>query len=200
VFVEAVVFLAAIIGVLLAISAFIFHLITYKPDAESVNIDTERVLDAVADTAMEEIHKTSKLILDELDEKYKALLFVYQLMDDKKKEFEDGGENAGFDISVGAKQDNIIKFPSELDISVGDDLDYPTLPETPPERTPVDILMADPIPLEEEPAGIIAHPRYDEIRDLMEQGYTIAETARKLSMGQGEVKLIIGLSGRASGR
>ncbi|MCL1988127.1 MAG: hypothetical protein FWG64_09195 [Firmicutes bacterium] len=85
-FVEAVVFLGAILGILLVVSSFAFHVITRKDNP--ANVDVEQVVDNVADEALEEINKTAKLVLDELNEKYNALLFVYQLMDDKQKSLE----------------------------------------------------------------------------------------------------------------
>ena len=180
-FVEAVVFLSAIIGILLALSAFIFHMIT-RGKGES---DVEGAVDAVTDAALEEINKTSQLVLDELNEKYNALLFVYQLMDDKKRElkiFDDASENERVEVAntdltdtEAAKAVAIEDEPPELDISIGDELEivYP-------------------------PEGLNSHPKYGPIRELLDDGLGISEIARKLNMGQGEIQLIIGLSGRAS--
>ena len=134
-FVEAVVFLSAIIGILLAISSFIFHMITRDQQAGNWKEDIEGAVDAVCDAALEEITKTSKIVLDELDEKYKALLFVYQLMDDKEKGLKDDvapdvfADNGSFDLgfSHGVEEEldgNIVDDGfSGMDISIGDDID-----------------------------------------------------------------------------
>lgn len=149
-FVEAVVFLSAIIGVLLALSAFIFHMIT----RDKGKFDIEGSVDAVTDAALEEINKTSQLIMDELNEKYNALLFVYQLMDDKKKEIEKNTPVAAaeteetLDRKMVAEHDvEEEKYDGlELDISIGDELEV--IPIEPLSEEP---LMAEPLPEESVP-------------------------------------------------
>ena len=234
-FVEAVVFLSAIVGVLLALSAFVFHMITRKPEEEPEKV--EQAVDDAADAALEEITKTSRLILDELNEKYNALLFVYQLMDDKKKEIDDEDPP----VSADAEPELIT---TELDISIGDELEHfplegltdtdyieytndfvyndtdeilndnnDNIEEHFEEHlikdeqiemklvVPEDIntIMAEAIPEIASPVETykpIVHPRFDEIKELQGKGLTLPEIARQLGMGQGEVDLIIGLSGR----
>jgi DNA-directed RNA polymerase specialized sigma24 family protein len=44
-------------------------------------------LDTAADTALNELSETGRIILDELNEKYQAMLFLYALLDEKKKEY-----------------------------------------------------------------------------------------------------------------
>lgn len=183
-FVEAVVFLSAIIGVLLAFSALFFHVLTRKANHD----DIESAVDAVTDVALDEINKTSQLVLDELNEKYKALLFVYQLMDDKHKVV--GAEkavsegNSSWDSVVGEEdspqdiaQDSGNSEKVELDISIGDELDIKPM-------------------VEELQVSLSTHPKYGIIKELLDGGIAISEIAKRLNMGQGEVQLIIGLSGR----
>ena len=226
-FVEAVVFLAAIVGVLLALSAFVFHMITRQPEEEPEKV--EQAVDAAADAALEEITKTAQSVLDELNEKYNALLFVYQLMDDKKKEI-DGGEHAGGELAgdkeSGALAASLDLLSTELDISVGDELElYPLaysdiegleagtgganssakMPDTSVAElamaaiegiNPSDETVAFGTINPAEAQKLIAHPRFDEIKELQDEGLSLPEIARNLDMGQGEVSLIIGLSGR----
>lgn len=200
-FVEAVVFLSAIIGVLLALSAFVFHMIT-RDKTTGGYADIEEAVDAVTDSALEEINKTSKLVLDELDEKYKALLFVYQLVDDKKKALEtDSPEEV--EEAEETEGSGEIKEVSELDISIGDDLTMESLMEAAgiePEISYLEPGPGDEFPaetVEAEPQGFITHPKYASIRELLDSGLSVAEAARRLDMGQGEVQLIMGISGRA---
>ena len=195
-FVEAVVFLAAIIGVLLSLSAFIFHMITRKPEDETDEKDEQALaltLDAVTDAALEEINKTAQLVLDELNEKYNALLFVYQLIDDKHKALEasDGattGPSMGLELGLGLG----------LDVSVDDGLEL-----APTKIIEENIAGADlrqEIKPEPEPSiekrAIFAHHKYSVIKEMQDEGLPISEIARRLNMGQGEIQLIIGLSGR----
>ena len=144
-FVEAVVFLAAIIGVLLAFGAFIFHMITRKPEEEPE--DVEKLVDAAIDAALEEVNRTSQLVLDELNEKHNALLFLYSLMDDKQKEIEEGNGlpngasyaagpkdyaiDRSFATELDAGKAAILETGSGLDISIGDELDHIPLDELP---------------------------------------------------------------------
>ena len=201
-FVEAVVFLAATIGVLLALNAFIFHMITRQRKDEN---NPEQLLDAVADEAMEEINKTSQLILNELNEKYQALLFMYQLMDDKQKEMDEQKVSA----LLGAAEDSgvlveISKTAAAMNGEPKAASEFEFVSEPEPEQ------LAEPATVqqileqqvynqqtEKEPPRILTkHPRYGEIKELQEQGLPVEEIARKLSIGKGEVSLIIGLSGR----
>lgn len=54
-------------------------------NAVSVTSALEKI-DAAADTALTELHTTVNQALAELDEKYQAMLFLYNLLDEKKKE------------------------------------------------------------------------------------------------------------------
>ena len=213
-FIEAVVFLSAIIGVLLALSAFVFHLITRSKSPLGAQ-EVEEALDAVTDLALEEINRTSKLVMDELEEKYKALLFVYQLIDDKQKELEAGKEESALERAA----DILTNQLNELDISIGDDLEVNPVSVEDVEVSEKDmdvseedidetLGLADFIGLDEAvvPADtkvnesslprIAAHPKFEAIKELQDIGLGIAEIARRLDMGQGEVQLILGLSGR----
>lgn len=261
-FVEAVVFLAAIIGVLLSLSAFVFHMITRTPEAEPERV--EKAVDDATDAALEEINRTSQLVMDELNEKYNALLFVYQLMDDKKKQLDEGALEAATDDGLEEADKEADKEAAEtagttaedkeatgtagttsettaeewavnLDISVDDELDVVSLGQTgqtgqegqegqishleqqlkqlsqlykqpdppekeeqvkPPEKEPeIKPEINSEIKPEIELPKIPFHPKYESIKELRAQGLDFPEIARQLNMGQGEIKLIIGLGG-----
>jgi len=234
-FVEAVVLLAAIIGILLALSAFVFHMITRKDKTET-DENIEKMVDAAVDVALEEVMRTSQLVLDELNEKYKALLFMYQLMDDKHKELEDKAVEVEAASSEQVFSEELIpeEVPSEPEIKVIEQFHEPPaeievtleeaeafLEEVIPEEekgswldrmiNEQDLNISDIIEeskTEMQALGIIhekpkpppkvlsAHPRYEDIRALYEIGFSIPEIAKELNMGSGEVRLIIGLSGR----
>lgn len=88
---DAVAWISLIIGIMaitVSIPVFIISLRNKKYARE--DLDQIQALltqiDEAADTALNEINKTSKLALDEIDEKYQAMLFLYNLLDEKKKE------------------------------------------------------------------------------------------------------------------
>ena len=245
-FVEAVVFLSAIIGCLLALSAFVFHMITRQNQLGSEN--PEKLFDAVVDEALEEINRTSQLVLDELNEKYKALLFMYQLMDDKQKAIDEVGhtviienpmaiasqvnptaEMVAENPEIKAERDSAInpEIKAERNSVVNHEVkaehDSAVNPEAKSEQdSTVDYDFAewlntkqtDNLLDDKEIQDLMTdesstrenenvkqnkrpvHPRFDEINELKSQGLSVAEIAKRLGMGQGEISLIIGLSGR----
>ena len=242
-FVEAVVFLSAIVGIILAISSFIFHAITRKVDVGDLDEKVAILVDRAADMALEEFNKTSQIVMDELNEKYKALLFVYQLMDDKQKELDDTKSETKSEEAPVAKPpdslDSAISTGFGLDIKIDDDLDVQEILLSPSEVVEEDIVegdfdtfdvaiieeaLAEEVPTEivlevpnedarevryeEIPMEVVefppviqhrnafSHPKYPEIKELLDQGYSVADTARRLGVGTGEIQLIIGLSGR----
>ena len=160
-FVDAVVFLSAIIGVLLAIVAFVLHLVTRKADNRS-----SLAVDQAANAALMEINRTSQLVLDELNTKHQELLFLYQLLDEKKK-----------DIDAGNAQ-TIVAAPLA-----------PVTLIAPAKITPAKKIVRK---IHSRPA----HPKYEKIKELQSSGLTVAEIAQQLEMGKGEVKLFINLAGR----
>lgn len=270
--VEAVVLLAAIVGILLALSAFVFHMITRRSEGNPEKI--EEAVDAACDVALEEINKTSQLVMDELNEKYNALLFVYQLMDEKQQGL--NSENTG----AADSQDNLDSQDNQenrdnrmegrlsgqvdelaeifntsaanadaaglgVDISIGDELDVSPIAESGAETKDgssgsemgTETVISSGVKGSDMSSGassdlsssvsseansetnsemrsqagttydsaaesgsdapkIMAHPKYNEIKEMQSQGLGISEIARQLGMGKGEIDLIIGLSGR----
>ena len=215
-FVEAIVFLAAIIGVLLAIGAFVFHAVTRKADAQATSEALEQAVDEAAETALVEITKTCQSALDELNEKYQAMLFLYELLEEKKKDIDalgilvneaaglgldirvgEGGDvGAGVDVRVGDDEgDGVGDATEEIDdIEEGDLEEIQEIWEDGEEGEMMETAARR--PASEAPAQRPLHPRHAEINALQEDGHSVAEIARRLDMGQGEVKLIIDLSGR----
>lgn len=187
-FVEAVVLLAAIIGILLALSTFVFHMITRKDETET-DENIEKMVDAAVDVALEEVMRTSQLVLDELNEKYKALLFMYQLMDDKHKELEDKAVESVYSISPEVDEPEI-----EVTLEETEALLEEVIPEEEKsswldrmineQETEISEMQALGIVREKPKSKVLAvHPRYDDIRALYEIGFSIPEIAKELNMG-----------------
>ena len=202
-FVEAVVFLSAIIGLLMAFSAFIFHLLTRKEEA----VDEEEIaieVDKAAETALEEIVKTSQSALDEMNQKYQELLFLYQLMEEKKQNLEAMPTVAKVDAEQPVSDAQPV---SEIEpVSEAQPVDDSASPiemfhqiEAAVESAKVDIIGDEKAEEADEVVEevVLPHnPKYEKIKELQAEGFSISEIARHLNMGQGEVKLFIDLGGR----
>ncbi|MBR1735531.1 MAG: hypothetical protein IJ736_00745 [Firmicutes bacterium] len=101
-----------------------------------------------ADSAMNELNGLSEEVFKEFEEKYNELLFLYQMIEDKKDE-------NSIDKKVSAKNRKR-KFR-------------------------------------------YSNPKLQEIKNLAKEGLSVAEIAKKLDIGQGEVQLIMQL-GKDSGK
>ena len=157
---HTVVFVSVIIGVIMVVFSFISIMSARNRSTTDTGdmIDTInaalREFDEANDEALHEINSTAKIILDEMDDKYQALLFLYNLMDDKKKEID----------------------------TMANPVNAPKRKTNTPDNTP--------------PAVIRTHPKQAKIIELYNNGLAVAEIAKKLDMGQGEVKLILDLGRR----
>jgi hypothetical protein len=199
-----------------------------RKDKTETDENIEKMVDAAVDVALEEVMRTSQLVLDELNEKYKALLFMYQLMDDKHKELEDKAVEVEAASSEQVFSEEVIpeevieqfhEPPAEIEVTLEEaeafleevipeeekgswldrmineqDLNISDIiEESKTEMQALGIIHEKPKP---PPKVLSAHPRYEDIRALYEIGFSIPEIAKELNMGSGEVRLIIGLSGR----
>ena len=142
---------AAVVGVILAAASFFIQ--SKTGSAEDKFDGADNVLKAVgasveeADNAAEELHKLAGSVMEEMEGKYQELLFLYNLIDEKKKEISAGGWNSG------AKREPAKKKP-------------------------------------------LKHPKQQEILRMVGEGMAVADIAKELGMGQGEVNLILELGGR----
>ena len=165
--------------------------------------DTIEQLDAALDTAMTEINKMGSLVQKEITEKYQAMLFLYNLLEDKQKEMTGNTPTA-------------TKMPVPMPVvpilSSAKAKAAPTAKVTPPakqdntdsyletlaERTS----SADPMaittpPLVPATRPSFANPKHEAVWERHYVGHSIADIAKDLGIGQGEVKLIIDLAARA---
>ncbi len=155
-------FITFIIGVAVALFAAA-PFSARKEDTGELSVK-KREYDAVvadADATYEALSELSSDMIKQIDDKYKELLFVYNLIDEKKSDTaksmssaknpaalqnRGGGSGSGFDKII--TDDNIPAFKS---------------------------------------------PKYKEIKDLQAKGLSVAEIARALKIGKGEVQLILDL-------
>lgn len=116
---------AAVVGVILAAVSFFLQAKDGRTEPDSYP-GAERAIAAVgvsvgeADNAAEELHKLAGSVIGEIENKYQELLFLYNLIDEKKKELyaEYGSMNAAKEkapkkILKHPKQQEIIKLAGE---------------------------------------------------------------------------------------
>ncbi len=130
--------------------ALIIFSVFKKEEAFKLNLDEAKGAELLlnkaiddADNAIEELNKLCSDAFDEFEEKYQEMLFLYQMIEEKKKEEFSSEENLNFIVSN--KEKNKSNY---------------------------------------------SNPKLKDIRKLQKQGLSIPEIAKKLNMGQGEVKLI----------
>jgi len=157
-----------------------------------------------AEKAVEELNKFAQSVLTDIDTKYQELLFVYNLIDEKKSELVNmyGG---GVTASIGNKQFNSSLNTGRVSMNTGGghritDVARP-INERTAVRTPPPVAAAPDYGSAAAPAKPAAakkerdiHPKHREIVNMHESGMSVSEISKGLDMGQGEVKLILELA------
>jgi len=174
---------------------------------DSINIEKSIAdLDAALDASLAEINKMGALVLKDIDEKYQAMLFLYNLMEDKQKELTNEvwksqeGHSEALDgdvvsdmvaqyIEAHSAKLRLIQEASE-NVTEEDDFSEGE------HSKGVDEVPAPHLIFSKRPT--FANPRHKQIWEMHEQGVNVPDIAKELSMGQGEVKLILELAARAS--
>jgi len=182
-------------------------------------------LDAALDAAINEINKLGSLVQVEIDEKYKAMLFLYNLVEDKQKEIAETTDSKVINKKVeqyikthGAKlrlvnenRDTDVRGVISVTDDVVDTVDVPRVVAGIEGATGGKVSEIVPMVEEErriEKQGVnlsakpvqtpkFTNPKHKHIWELCEGGKSIPEIAKELGMGQGEVKLILNLLDRA---
>ncbi len=125
-----------------------------------------------ADDAIEQLNDISKQIFLQQEEKYQELLYLYEIIEQKKKELSDISE-----ASLKNKENIAVKLDKEIEEQDILELKENIIEKKSEKKSDKNI------------NEIIS--KYDEIFELSRQGLSIVEIARKLNMGQGEVGLIL---------
>ena len=157
-------------------------------------------LDAALDASIAEINKMGASVLKEIDEKYQAMLFMYNLMEDKQKELtnevwknsEGHSEALDGDVVSEMVAQYIEAHSAKLRL-IRDESDA-----EPPEDDELSDEVEDVAPLIFSQRPKFANPRHKQIWEIHEQGQNVPDIAKELGIGQGEVKLILELAARAS--
>ncbi len=154
-----------LVSVILGICLIIYSLIMFKREQSGASIAAPENTARAIDISIEEMERTmeefSSMASDafiQMEQKYQELLFLYSLIDEKKKEVAALYSEAPLESytkgSLKNSQSNNKSQPEER---------------------------------------VIVNPKLEEITRLMSSGQSVAEVAKSLNMGQGEVKLILEL-------
>jgi len=188
--------IALIIGCT-AITVFSLMALLYvrRRERERDNKDTERItktiedLDTALNAALEEINKLGALVQKEVDEKYKSVLFLYSLVEDKQKEIEESTDSEVI-------SDMISQFIDKHSIKLR--VDKPDDTTEPATKKPSGKSSGKPSEKPKPKNPKFTNPKHKQIWEMRESGQNVSDIAKELSMGQGEVKLILDLVERAS--
>jgi len=120
-----------------------------------------------AGEAISELNQVSNTVFKEFDSKYQELLFLYNLIEEKKQEL---GDIKSAPAGVGAVSD-VPKAAIKPDYIVDDLAKRAANPKSP------------------------INPKYAHVLELAGQGMDADKIAQQLNMGKGEVMLILNLGG-----
>jgi hypothetical protein len=124
-----------------------------------------------ADDVYNNLGSLSRDVFKEFDAKYQEMLFLYNLIDDKKKELADIGE--------------IKKEPPRAEVKAE------TVTESEPEP-PKTNKKAAKAAAKSVPSSHM-NPKYEQVMALKKEGLSVTEIAKRLKMGKGEVMLLFNL-------
>lgn len=161
--------MSSVILVSLIFVGFGLILFSFLKKDENFKIDTSEAKEvhdelrksiSDADDAMNEINKLCGDAFVEFEEKYQELLFLYQLLDEKQKSVSYDQKAEG--ASAGGKKAG--NAGKEAESTSGRKA--------------------------EKNKKLYSNPKLKDIQKLQKQGLSVADIAKKLDMGQGEVELI----------
>jgi len=186
-----------IIFIFVGIGLVVYSVIKFKPvdnnnGSLTLTDETlERLTNTIndADSAMEEMSKLSQNIFDEMADKYKEMIYLYHLVDEKYKSVQDGSYSNVPQVDYGDIEQRLMTSVME---SINKEKEAAT-------------------PTQENLSGVggatannesfmtifnTTNPKHKEIQELSAKGLSISEIAKSLDLGQGEVKLVLDLGKR----
>ncbi|MCL2605034.1 MAG: hypothetical protein FWD90_11205 [Defluviitaleaceae bacterium] len=202
--------------------------------------DALATLDDALDEALKELNKIGNLVQKEISEKYQAMLFLYNLLEEKQKAQFILPENIKADLAkveasakteVSAKTEEItppaepeaepvIELPAVKGISTDETLTNEAIvnesvieaalqiqPEADPappkpvkKKTPAakkqTVKSIQEVAAVPAPRKRTANPKHEKVRELEEKGVSVADIAKELGIGQGEIRLILEMTKR----
>ena len=156
-------------------------------------------LDTALDTALTEINNLGALVQKEVEEKYQAMLFLYNLVEDKQKEISEAADS-GVITEMSELLEQYLKTHGigTLSAAVNTDAVDEAVPDFEDEADLEDFADFDAPDSLNRKRPDFHNPRHEQIWDMREEGRNVPDIAKELGMGQGEVKLILDLADRAS--
>jgi len=124
-----------------------------------------------AEKVIEELNALTATVISDINAKHQELLFIYNLIDEKKSELKSS-------YGAGRAREQKRDAPSSWEAAVA--------------REALDAAPKKDGGKSAKPVSYI-HPKHKEIAQMHEKGQSIAEISKNLSMGQGEIKLILEL-------
>ena len=112
---------AAAAGVVLVAVSFFIQANKKTTDDDEAETETASAITAIgasveeADNAAEELHKLAGSVMEELENKYQELLFLYNLIDEKKKETYNNYKNNDSGAKRGERK-KTLKHPRQQEI------------------------------------------------------------------------------------
>ena len=177
---ETVLLVALIVVLFLTTAISVFAMLRMRG---KMNSASEESLDASFDICISELNKMGSLIKSEIDAKYKEILFLYELIEDRHKQIEglvaknELRENFE-EVTEGGKE--VAPFYEEVyGFEFGE-------PDDEPEASPQSESQSD--------YSRSYIPDHKIILEMSESGMRIADIAKELGIGQGEVKLILNIA------
>ncbi|MDL2248977.1 hypothetical protein LJB89_04725 [Tyzzerella sp. OttesenSCG-928-J15] len=174
---NALVYLCLIAGAAL----IVYAMFILKDDGGSkiTGFDMEEALEAMdksindADNTATELVKLSQDVVNEIDDKYQQLLYLYSLIDEKSENLSNTAQG-----SVAASTSSA----NSIDYLIDDSYDFSD------KKAETNVKLKK--------KGIdpnLVSDKYRSVFELHKKGNTVAEIARTLNIGQGEVMLVLEL-------
>ncbi|MCL2415176.1 MAG: hypothetical protein FWD01_00010 [Defluviitaleaceae bacterium] len=160
-----------------------------------------------ADEAINELNDVSRSVFREFDNKYQELLFLYNLVEEKKQELatplsllvststEEKDQEPVTPLPVSSsveEKDQELVTPLPLPVSSSDEKEQVT---TATEIPQTDYIINDDTKASTPVSTTVVSRRFAPVLELRKKGMSIDEIAQTLDMGKGEVMLIINLGG-----
>ena len=143
--------------------------------------EADRRLDEGFEACMVEMNKMGKLIQEELESKYKEILFLYNLMEDKQKQIDDVFEKCeamlAKVLSMSAESaGDVVNHVREK--TVGQGAEVPLVHKPKPRPVPSRFLS----------------DTHRKVWEMSECGREIPDIAKELGIGQGEVRFMLNVA------
>jgi len=179
----------------------------FEEKSEEVIIKTDDYLSKISNEKIMAVNDFSTQILEKIDANHKEVVFLYDMLNKKEDEIKQTVQNFNQEKQAMEKSvEDIVKLTEQIQTS----LKKPEIPDTTEvektkktdlkmtteEDTAVEDDMKNHSGGHQDSAEVQqADCQKEEVLKLHKQGKSVLEISKSLGMGQGEVKLIIGLYG-----